>query len=130
MKNSKNLYLSKTLRRLRLKAGLTQQNMADALNINRSTYTYYETGKTTPDIYTIKVLAKVLEVEVEVLIDENTADNLPDIGKRRPTKQIKDIRNIDGLSSTEKTVVTLIRSAGLSEEEVKELIEMLRSKSR
>ena len=38
--------LNERLRSLRLSMGLTQMQVAEALNIDRSTYTYYETGKT------------------------------------------------------------------------------------
>lgn len=37
------------LRRLRLRCGLTQQAVADALHVHRATYSYYESGKTLPN---------------------------------------------------------------------------------
>lgn len=54
--------LSLTLKKLRENSGYTQQQVADALNIDRSTYAYYETGKTTPDINTIIKLSKIFNV--------------------------------------------------------------------
>ena len=38
------------LRKLRTDRGLTQQAVAEALNVNRSTYSFHETGKTQPDL--------------------------------------------------------------------------------
>ena len=48
--------LATHLRLLREKNGLTQKQVADMLNIDRSTYAYYESGKTRPDILTIAKL--------------------------------------------------------------------------
>ncbi len=54
--------LSFTLKKLRKNSGYTQQQIAEALNIDRSTYAYYESGKTTPDINTIIKLSKIFNV--------------------------------------------------------------------
>ena len=45
--------ISYWLKFYRHECGLTQQQVADRLKIERSTYTYYETGKTKPDIGTL-----------------------------------------------------------------------------
>ncbi len=63
--------LSQTLKRLRENCGYTQQQVADALNIDRSTYTYYETAKTTPDINTIIKLAKIFNVTYSDILDDD-----------------------------------------------------------
>lgn len=64
--------LSKILKKLRENCGFTQQQVADTLNIDRSTYAYYETGKTTPDINTIIKLAKIFNVSyTEIFEDED-----------------------------------------------------------
>ena len=47
------------LRRLRISCGLTQQAVADALHVNRATYTYYETGKTTPSVEDLYLLSQL-----------------------------------------------------------------------
>lgn len=48
----------------RKKLELTQREVAEALNIDRSTYTCYEIGKTEPNIETISRLAKIFNVSV------------------------------------------------------------------
>lgn len=50
--------LSFNIKYLREKSGWTQQKIAKSLNIDRSTYTYYESGKTLP---TIPLLIKLSE---------------------------------------------------------------------
>jgi len=64
--------LSDTLKQLREKCGYTQQDLANALKIDRSTYTYYETGKTSPSISTVVKLAQIFNVSYSVLLDSNT----------------------------------------------------------
>ena len=108
--NNEKTSLANTLRNLRLKAGYTQQNIADALNINRSTYTYYETGKTTPDIHTLKALAQILCVPVHSLLEDEVSPVFSDSG-RRPRRLIQDDpHKIGDLSSKEKTLIALLRS--------------------
>ena len=45
--------ISYWLKYYRSECKLTQQDVADLLGLERSSYTYYETGKTTPDIETL-----------------------------------------------------------------------------
>ena len=51
------------LRELRKAKGYTQQQMADLLNISRSTYTYYETGKSEPGYDKLKILCRVFDID-------------------------------------------------------------------
>lgn len=61
--------LATHLRLLREKNGLTQKQVADMLNIDRSTYAYYESGKTRPDILTIAKLARLYRISTDFLLD-------------------------------------------------------------
>lgn len=56
------------LRRVRDVVGYTQQNVADALGLDRSTYSYYETGKTEPNIRGLKILAKLYNLTIDDLV--------------------------------------------------------------
>ena len=47
----------------------TQQQMADFLNISRSTYTYYETGKSQPSFQNLKKLCEILGVDYNKILD-------------------------------------------------------------
>lgn len=59
------------LRFYREKAGLNQKLVAGILNMDRSTYSNYETGKTQPNIDTLEALTILYNVPVETLIKEN-----------------------------------------------------------
>ena len=66
-----NDFLAERLRQARLQAGYSQQNVADALNVNRATYTYYETGKTTPSVVDLYVLARLYNKQMEDFFQKN-----------------------------------------------------------
>ena len=59
--------LAQNLFKLRKSMGLTQQQVADAVGIKRSTYAYYERG-TTPTLEVIEKLAKVFNVTASYLM--------------------------------------------------------------
>ncbi len=62
------LKLPENLTEQRKKMGLTQQNIADIFSLDRSSYSYYETGKTSPSIETLVKLARMFGTSVEDLI--------------------------------------------------------------
>lgn len=58
------------LRKLRKQADMTQEQVAKNLNIVRSTYAYYETGKTSPDFNTVVRLARLFHVTTDYLLSD------------------------------------------------------------
>lgn len=66
MNNSK---FSLVLRQCRENSGLTQKQVADALNVERSTYAYYETGTTHPSGLMIIKLSNIFNVNYSVFMD-------------------------------------------------------------
>lgn len=60
--------LSARLKEERLKANLTQKEVAEKLGITREAYTMYETNKTTPSIETLKKIADIYRTSVDYLI--------------------------------------------------------------
>ncbi len=63
-----NKELGHRLKRLREKNKMTQSEVAMYLNVTRSAYTYYETGKTQPSIQAIAILAKIYKVTTDEII--------------------------------------------------------------
>ena len=57
------------MKQARLKAGLTQQQVADIMGITKSTYCGYETAKRQPDPQRIKQIAKALNVSADKLLN-------------------------------------------------------------
>ena len=58
----------KNLRAARLKIGRTQNWMAKRLNIDRSTYSKYETQNVEPDFETLYYIGQLVGVPVDELI--------------------------------------------------------------
>lgn len=56
------------LKKLRESKKLSQQQLAEKLNINRSTYARYELGQTQPDFETLEKLADFFEVSTDYLL--------------------------------------------------------------
>ena len=87
------------LRRCREACALSQQQVADALNINRTTYTKYETGDSDPALITLVKLAAIYNVsplELLPVIDEAEHQELTDrAGADSPIYQLaKDERGL------------------------------------
>ena len=60
--------ISGLLIRYRLCCGFTQQMVANTLKVDRSTYSYYETGKSNPSLKTILILKKLLNIPYDELL--------------------------------------------------------------
>lgn len=56
------------LKYLRAQSDLTQREVAEALFVDRSTYAYYETGKTEPRIGSLPILSRLFSVSVDDLL--------------------------------------------------------------
>ncbi len=76
-KNNPNIIGIK-LRTCRTNCGLSQRQVADCLGVERSTYTYYETGRSEPDINTLKLLAKIFNVSFVSLLPSDDSETFND----------------------------------------------------
>lgn len=54
---------------LRVRAGLTQQELADKLGVTRSIVTRYELGSKTPPLATVTALAAIFDCTVDELVN-------------------------------------------------------------
>ncbi|MBQ3285084.1 MAG: helix-turn-helix transcriptional regulator [Ruminococcus sp.] len=112
--------IAEKLRHYRESCALSQQQVADALNIERSTYTKYETGKSDPNIKTLVKIAKIFNIDpVELLPTESSDDE-------RVTR-LRDVTHADSpifqLSKDERGLIAKYRT--LSREEKKLALEMM-----
>lgn len=72
--------LSSKIKTLRKEKKKTQQNIADLLNIRRSTYGEYERGKILPPMDKLKIIADYFGVTVDYLIgNEEATENQEEI---------------------------------------------------
>lgn len=85
------------LRAARESKGYTQQQIADYMKIDKSTYCGYETGKRQPDVQKIKQISKILGISGDDLLETDFAD---DRGSALSKKDYKDIaKNLEQMMS-------------------------------
>ena len=60
--------LSKKLKELRSKEGLTQEQAAEKLNVTRSAVARWESGKRIPDISNLMTISQVYHISLDELI--------------------------------------------------------------
>ncbi len=68
-------YLPSNLRFLRKQKGITQNDLADQLDVQRTMISAYEDGRSEPKLATLKKLAELLEVGLEEIL-EHDIENL------------------------------------------------------
>lgn len=59
------------IKQLRKEKGLTQEELGKIINVQKSAISKYETGRATPDLETIKILANFFNVTIDYLLDNN-----------------------------------------------------------
>ncbi len=67
--------LSENIKFYRKALGLSQQKLAECLNAKNTLISNYETGYSTPDIYTLIKLADVFEVSLDELVGRDITIN-------------------------------------------------------
>jgi transcriptional regulator with XRE-family HTH domain len=92
------LEIGQRLVQLRTERGLTQEQLAELLNMSRSTYAQYEVDRRTPDADTIKLLADFFDVTTDYLLGRtdtpNRAENLPLLKPKDEREIAKDLESM------------------------------------
>ncbi len=108
------LQIGENLKKFRKACALSQQQVADAVGIERSSYTCYETGKSLPPIPTAVKLARVFGVSLDDLVSSSNdsflqgkvADSQPDVYE---VDSILPVENFQNLTKNEKELVIHFR---------------------
>lgn len=87
--------LALKLLELRQSHNLTQKQLCEALNIGRSTYSYFETGSRIPDVETLLLIARYYEVS----LDELVTDSIPQKQLKGTDTDFSEIQIIHHLKS-------------------------------
>lgn len=66
--------LSDVLKNLRTINKLTQEDLADSLNVSRQTIAKWEKGETVPDIFTLKKMCEMYQVSIDDLLESDKKD--------------------------------------------------------
>lgn len=67
-------FFAKNLKFLRERKNLGQQNVADDLNVPRSTYTCWENGLRTPKIEQIQDIANYFNVDIDIISKDYSSE--------------------------------------------------------
>ena len=79
--------IGKKLLDARKKANLSQEEIAEKLNITRQTVSKWESNETVPNINQVKLLAKIYKISLEELLNYNKIDEeIESIIKKANTK--------------------------------------------
>ena len=101
--------VSESLKKVRKEHKLTQQDIADVLGVDRSTYTFYETGKTYPSIATLHKLADIYNVTIGYLAGYE--ENRPELKTKHlsPSLSSPSVDTIAFLSKDEQIMLMCYR---------------------
>lgn len=115
--------LSEQLKIIRKANKFTQQGLADAIGIERSTYASYETGRNKPDVVLLSRIAKVFDVSSDFILEIDTTVplNVEDISVQYKKKSGNKL--VSTLSKEEKNVLAKYRL--LSDNKKTELVDFL-----
>ena len=119
--------ISYWLKYYRTKCGLTQQDVADLLGLERSSYTYYETGKITPDVETLVRLSKIYNVDFYDLLSGCNTETGKNVNDARLKELINSVehKSYDELSEAEYENEVMLRIRSLNEQQRKEVMAFL-----
>lgn len=130
------IFFSKRLKFFREKLGYSQKQIAEILGIDRSTYTYYETGKSKPSLDTLSKLCKIYNVDYKDILSEEQKDELvladakhePDNDSKKNKNDIIFDEKIYNLSAKEKELLAHFRL--LAKEDKDKLLKNISEKSK
>ena len=103
------------IRALRQQMNMTQQAVADLLQIDRTTYTKYEAGRVSPDQQGLIRLAEIFGCTVDSLLGVDDGEQHPQVASQRQESML--------LSGEEQILIQMFRQ--LSEEERTDLVERM-----
>ncbi len=63
--------LNEKIKSNRIRLGLTQEELANKINVTRQIISKYELGTNVPDVFTLKLLANIFNLSVDELLDDN-----------------------------------------------------------
>jgi len=115
----KTMHYVKLLKTLRKENGLTQQQVADYLHLDRSSYAYYESGRTKINIDILMRLAKFFQISLAMLVGEELpAQQLANGSPEENLEAVlvnESVSRFSQLSRDEQYLVILYRSGAPSQ---------------
>lgn len=107
--------LHENLKRLRKACGFRQEEVAKVLGVDRSAYSYYESGKTEPSVKNLIKIARMFKVDIDVLVGNSeyatalALNNEP--ADEYDSQLCADLDSLRSCSSQERVLVAMLRQA-------------------
>lgn len=83
--------LNEKLQELRKQKGLTQEELAGALYVSRTAVSKWESGRGTPNIESLKAIAKFFSVSIDELLSVDEVLTIAEEDQKQQTKYIHDL---------------------------------------
>lgn len=121
-------FLGDRMRELRLLYGFTQEDIAKVLNVSRSTYSYYEIGKTRPDPAVLGKLSHCYNISVEAFYSDAMPLNVPlsdSEGRHCRTSRSSslDPQKVGDLQPMERSLILFLRANDIAAKSILESLE-------
>ncbi len=118
---SKLIPINERMRACRIACNLTQKEVADMLNVNRSTYSYYESARSEPSLDTLDKLSIIYKVPLHQLLGSEpmpirVADHSPESAGSANT-DLEDRMYINLLSKDERFLILKFRTLSKKQQE-------------
>ncbi len=120
--------LCEQLKIIRKANGFTQQQIAEALGIERSTYASYETGRNRPDVAILERFAKVFGVSVDYILSINPGKKLVFSDRKIKYNAPENEQLLSTLSKEEQSLIAKYRLC--DEKNKNEIKQILKEKSK
>ncbi len=98
---------AQTLRALRLKAKMNQSDLADMLNVERSTVSRWESGASSPGMGIVERIAQIFDVSIDVLMGKSVVEEeyvkIPVLGQVQagvPTEAVENIISFEHIPAS------------------------------
>ena len=111
--------LGKTIARLRKSKGLTQAKFADMIHVTQGAISQWETGRTSPDVQQMFILADFFGITVEELSTGNIPQNFPVQNSAQGTTQEK------APADDQLTEQIMAKARHMNEEELRQLLRIM-----
>mgnify|MGYP003084067912 FL=1 len=98
---------SKKLKELRLKANLTQNEIAEKLNISQPSYQQWESGRRKPTLTTLEMFSDFFDVSIEELLSDGTVriESILNADKISYKNQLLSDENVEFIKKTIKDIL-------------------------
>lgn len=111
--------LGKNIARLRKSKGLTQAKFADMIHVTQGAISQWETGRTSPDVQQMFILADFFGITVEELSTGNIPQNFPVQNSAQVTTQEK------APADDPLTEQIMAKARKMNEEELRQLLRIM-----